>query len=110
MSNSKNDYEKLVQSFEDHLEALDGDRWHELTAKEVVKLLAESTLGLNGGAVHRATEAQKVIPFQGHHMVPSGDGVFHVLTLVEFHPRATQCDYPRMVPVKSQSKGVNTWQ
>ena len=34
MTNTNNDYNKHIEAFENHLEALWGERWEELTAKK----------------------------------------------------------------------------
>jgi len=84
--NSKNDYEKHVEAWENHFKALDGgsDRWHELTAKELCKLLAHTTLGLNGGPTDRMGDAAEVVGFNKHNVVPTGGGSYQVVTLIEF--------------------------
>lgn len=84
MANTKNDYEKHVEAFENHLEALWGDRWEELTAKEICKLLAKQTLGLNGGPTDMMHEAAEKVGFSKDNVVPVGDGAYQVLTMIEF--------------------------
>lgn len=84
MKNTQNDIEKHIEAFEAHLAALYGDRWEELTAKEICKLLAEHTLGLNGGPVDRMAVAADKIGFDKHNIVHCDDGSYQVLTLVEF--------------------------
>jgi hypothetical protein len=87
MANSKNDYAKHVEAWENHLAALDGGndgRWTELTAKEVCKLLAQTTLGLNGGSFERMGDAAKIIGFDSNNIVHCDDGTFQVVTLIEF--------------------------
>ena len=84
MANSQNDKEKHVEAFESHLEALYGERWEELTAKEVCKLLSYHTLGLNGGTVDQMAEAADKIGFDKDNIVFCDDGSYQVLTLVEF--------------------------
>lgn len=84
MKNSKNDYDKHIEAFEAHLAALWGDRWEELTAKEICKLLAEHTLGLNGGSWLQMGEAADKIGFDKHNIVRCDDGSFQVLAMVEF--------------------------
>ena len=84
MANSKNDYEKHIEAFEAHLEALYGDRWEELTAKEICKLLAIRSLGLNGGFTDQMDEAADKIGFTADNVVPCGDGSYQVLAMVEF--------------------------
>lgn len=85
MANSQNDKEKHVEAFESHLEALYGERWEELTAKEVCKLLSYHTLGLNGGTVDQMADAADKIGFDKDNIVFCDDGSYQVLTLVEFH-------------------------
>ena len=90
MANSKNDYEKHIEAFEAHLEALYGDRWEELTAKEICKLLAVQSLGLHGGFTDQMDEAADKIGFTADNVVLCGDGSFQVLAMVEFNrPEAT---------------------
>ena len=84
MSNSQNDREKHVEAFEAHLQALWGEGWEGLTAKEVCKLLAVHTLGLNGGPVDRMADAANRIGFDSDNIVHCGDGSYQVLTMVEF--------------------------
>ena len=84
MANSSNDRAKHIEAFENHLSALWGDRWEELTAKEVCKLLAVHTLGLNGGSWLQMGEAADKIGFDSNNIVRCDDGSFQVLTLVEF--------------------------
>lgn len=88
MGNSKNDYEKHLEAWELHFAALDGGsgdgRWTELTAKELCKLLAEKTLGLNGGPTHQMNEAAKKIGFGWDNVTFVAPGVAHVLTMIEF--------------------------
>lgn len=87
MANSKNDYEKHLEAWENHIKALDGgdERWHELTAKEICKLLARTTLGLNGGDwEENALDAADKIGFTGHNVVPCSDGTLQVVALIEF--------------------------
>jgi len=85
--NSRNDYEKHVQAWEQHLAALDGGndgRWTELTAKEVCKLLARQSLGLNGGGMHTMNVAAKNVGFDFENVVFVAPGVAQVVTLIEF--------------------------
>tara|TARA_B100001057_G_scaffold35947_1_gene32522 strand:+ start:3200 stop:3493 length:294 start_codon:yes stop_codon:yes gene_type:complete len=88
MENSKNDYDKHVEAWENHLAALDGGddgRWTELTAKEIVKLLAKTTLGLNGGDwEENGLDAADKVGFNGHNVVHCPDGSVQVVTLIEF--------------------------
>ena len=88
MGNSRNDYEKRVEAWEHHLEALDGGddgRWTELTAKEICKLLARTTLGLNGGDWDmNKLEASDKVGFNGNNVVHCSDGTIQVVTLIEF--------------------------
>ena len=88
MENSKNDYDKHVEAWENHLAALDGGddgRWTELTAKEIVKLLATTTLGLNGGDwEENGLDAADKVGFNGHNVVHCPDGSVQVVTLIEF--------------------------
>ena len=87
MANSKNDYEKHVQAWEQHLAALDGGndgRWTEMTAKEVCKLLARQSLGLNGGGMHTMNLAAEKVGFDFENVVFVEPGVAQVVTLIEF--------------------------
>ena len=84
MGNSKNDYDKHVEAFEKHFEAIYGDGWKELSMMEAVKLLAKQTLGLNGGSFAHMGDAADKIGFTSDHIVPCDDGSFQVLALVEF--------------------------
>tara|TARA_B100000212_G_scaffold230475_1_gene175159 strand:+ start:682 stop:960 length:279 start_codon:yes stop_codon:yes gene_type:complete len=85
MTNTNNDYNKHIEAFENHLEALWGERWEELTAKEVCKLLAQQTLGLNGGTTLNMEEAAGNVGFTSDNVVPiEKDRTFQVLTLIEF--------------------------
>lgn len=88
MANSKNDYQKHIEAWENHLAALDGGddgRWTELTAKEICKLLARTTLGLNGGDWdENALDASDTVGFTGHNVVDCADGTKQVVTLIEF--------------------------
>lgn len=87
MGNSRNDYEKHVEAWENHIKALDGgdERWHELSAKEICKLLAHTTLGLNGGDWdENALEASDKVGFTGNNVVHCEDGTIQVVTLIEF--------------------------
>ena len=82
--NTKNDQEKHVQAFENHLEALWGEGWDQLTAKEVCKLLAQKTLGLNGGPLAMVGDAAERFGFENHNIVMTSDGPWQVLTMIEF--------------------------
>lgn len=87
MANSKNDYEKHVEAWEHHLNAIDGGdgRWVELSAKEICKLLAHTTLGLNGGDwEENALDASDKVGFTGHNVVHCEDGTIQVVALIEF--------------------------
>jgi len=87
MANSSNDYEKHLEAWENHFKALDGnhERWHELTAKELCKLLALSSLGLNGGDwEENASEASDKVGFTGNNVVSCADGTKQVVALIEF--------------------------
>ncbi len=87
MANSKNDIQKHIEAWENHFKALDGgsDRWHELTAKELCKLLALTSLGLNGGDwEENALDAADVVGFDGHNVVSCSNGTRQVVTLIEF--------------------------
>lgn len=86
-TNSTNDMEKHIEAWEAHIAALDGGqdgRWTELTAKEVCKLLARQSLGLNGGPIDRMDDAAEIVGFDAHNVVNVGNGVWHVVTLVEW--------------------------
>lgn len=82
--NTKTDQEKHVEAFENHLEALWGEGWEQLTAKEVCKLLAKKTLGLNGGPLNNVGEAAERVGFENHNIVMTSDGPWQVLTMIEF--------------------------
>ena len=84
--NTKNDYQKHVEAFERHFEAIGGDKWDELTARELCKLLAYHTRGLNGGTFDRVQDAAERIGFDGSNIVPVSDNSLQVLTLIEFVP------------------------
>lgn len=85
--NSKNDYDKHLEAWENHLAALDGGndgRWTELTAKEICKLLAQQTLGLNGGSFDQMADAAKKVGFDSKNIVHCPDGTYQVVTMIEF--------------------------
>lgn len=82
--NSQSDQEKHVEAFENHLEALWGEGWDQLTAKEVCKLLAQKTLGLNGGPLAMVGDAAERVGFENHNIVMTSDGPWQVLTMIEF--------------------------
>ena len=84
ISNSKNDRDKHVMALEAHLEAVLDDRWHEYSAKEIVKVLSHSMLGLNGGDPMEMADAAEVVGFDSHNIVPVAPNVYQVLTLIEF--------------------------
>lgn len=84
MANSMNDYDKLKGCFENHLEAIYGDKWDQLSAREICKLLAGSALGLNGGTPFDIPKAGKKLGFKSHHVVGVNPDTFHVLSLTEF--------------------------
>ena len=83
MTNSANDTRKHVMALEAHLEAVLDDRWHEYTAREIVKVLSHSMLGLNGGDLEDIPDAAEVIGFEGHNVVPVAPDVYQVLALIE---------------------------
>ncbi len=82
--NTENDRDKHIQAFESHLEALWGEGWEQLTAKEICKLLALKTLGLNGGPVEDIQDAAERVGFDNHNIVLTSDGPLQVLALIEF--------------------------
>lgn len=82
--NTQNDIDKHVQAFENHLKALWGDGWEQLTAKEICKLLAIRTLGLNGGTTEMMPDAADRVGFEPHNVVSIGDGTHQVMTMIEF--------------------------
>ena len=84
MGNSKNDYDKHIEAFEKHFLAICGDGWEELTMAEAISLLANQTLGLNGGSFDRMADAADKIGFTSDNIVPCDDGTFQVLAMVEF--------------------------
>ena len=84
MANSANDRDKHVQALEAHLEAVLDDRWHEYTAREIVKVLSHSMLGLNGGDPLEMADVADVVGFDSHNIVPVAPNVYQVLTLIEF--------------------------
>lgn len=84
MGNTKNDYEKHVECFENYLEGLYGDGWEDLCAKEICKLMAKYALGLNGGSFEEMADAADVVGFDSHNIVPTRDGCFQVMTMIEF--------------------------
>lgn len=84
MKNTQNDYDKHIEAFEKHFEAICGDDWKELSMMEAVKLLAKQTLGLNGGYTDQMGEAADKIGFTSDHVVHCGDGSYQVLAMVEF--------------------------
>lgn len=84
MVNTKNDYDKHVEAFEKHFAAICGDGWEELTMAEAISLLANQTLGLNGGPAIQMDEAAEKVGFSKDNVVNVGDGTFQVLTMIEF--------------------------
>ena len=84
MTNSANDTRKHVMALEAHLEAVLDDRWHEYTAREIVKVLSHSMLGLSGGDPMDMQDAAEVVGFDSHNIVPVAPNVYQVLTLIEF--------------------------
>tara|TARA_B100000035_G_C20909548_1_gene513305 strand:- start:238 stop:516 length:279 start_codon:yes stop_codon:yes gene_type:complete len=89
MGNTRNDYEKHIEAFEKHFEAICGDDWKELSMREAVHLLAKQTLGLNGGSYDQMDDAAEKIGFDSHNIVHCNDGSFQVLAMVEFHGEET---------------------
>ena len=75
-----------VAAWEAHFAALDGGgdgRWEELTAKELCKLLARSSLGLYAPMDEMGDAAEKV-GFGHGNIVSVTPGVTHVVTLITF--------------------------
>ena len=84
MGNSRNDYDKHVEALSNHLEVVVGDDWREMTPVELVKCLARTIHGLNGGPPELMGDAKKVVMFDDHNVVPTHDGAFQVLTMIEW--------------------------
>lgn len=89
MGNSRNDYDKHIEAFEKHFEAICGDDWKELSMMEAVKLLAKKTLGLNGGSFDQMADAADKIGFTKNNIVFCDDGSVQVLAMVEFQGQET---------------------
>ena len=87
--NTGNDYEKHIDTFSKHFEAICGEDWRELTMAEAVKLLARQTLGVNGGSYDQMADAAETIGFDSHNIIPVNDGTYQVLAMIEFHGEET---------------------
>ena len=84
--NTKSDIETHIEVFENHLHGLYGDGWEDLSAKEVCKLLAMRTLGLNGGGLSEIDIAASRVGFTKNNLVLTQDNAVHVLTMIVFVP------------------------
>lgn len=87
MGNSRNDYDKHVEALSNHFEVAVGEDWRDMTPLELVKCLAHTMHGLNGGAPVSIAGAKEIVGFDDHNVVPTCDGAFQVLTMIEWQPQ-----------------------
>ena len=82
--NRPTDYDKKVEAMQEYMAAIGGDGWEEMTSKEWAKLMAHTIHGLNGGELDRMENAAEIHQFGPDHVVRTGEGVYAVLSIIEF--------------------------
>ena len=88
--NRPTDHLKKVEAMEEYMAAIGGDGWEEMTSKEWAKLMALTIHGLNGGELDRMEDAAAIHGFGPDHVVRTGEGVYSVLSIIEFAAGAEQ--------------------
>ena len=82
--NRPTDYDKKVEAIQEYMAGLAGDGWEEMTSKEWSKMMAHTINGLNGGELDRMENAAEIHQFGPDHVVRTGEGVYAVLSIIEF--------------------------
>ena len=82
--NRPTDYDKKVEAMQEYMAAIGGDGWEEMTSKEWAKVMAHTIHGLNGGELDRMENAAEIHQFGPDHVVRTGEGVYAVLSIIEF--------------------------
>jgi len=86
MTNTKNDYSKHLESTRAYLKALAGyDDLEDMTAEEMVEVMAKHLHGLNGGSTLSIDDAAEIVGFNPDaHVVRTGKDTWQVMVMIEF--------------------------
>lgn len=86
MPNTMNDYEKHLETTRRYLQQLAGHTsLEDLSAEELIPMLAQHMHGLNGGPTLSMDDAAEVVGFDpSTHVLRTGEDTWQVLVMIEF--------------------------